>query len=62
MTTTIAGSTDTGDIAPSAPQAPSAVRPAGSFPGLTAGDLRITARGPRDNARLAGLLAEAVAG
>jgi len=39
-----------------------AVRPAGSFPGLTAGDLRITARGPRDNARLAGLLAEAVAG
>ncbi len=39
-----------------------AVRPAGSFPGLTAGDLRITARGPRDNARLASLLAEAVAG
>ena len=30
-----------------------AVRPAGSFPGLTGDDLRITARGPRDNARLA---------
>jgi histidinol-phosphate/aromatic aminotransferase/cobyric acid decarboxylase-like protein/adenosyl cobinamide kinase/adenosyl cobinamide phosphate guanylyltransferase len=39
-----------------------AVRPAGSFPGLTADDLRITARGPRDNARLAGVLAQAVAG
>jgi len=39
-----------------------AVRPAGSFPGLTAGDLRITARSPRDNARLAGLLAAAVGG
>jgi histidinol-phosphate/aromatic aminotransferase/cobyric acid decarboxylase-like protein/adenosyl cobinamide kinase/adenosyl cobinamide phosphate guanylyltransferase len=38
-----------------------AVRPAGSFPGLTADDLRITARGPRDNERLAGVLAEAVA-
>jgi histidinol-phosphate/aromatic aminotransferase/cobyric acid decarboxylase-like protein/adenosyl cobinamide kinase/adenosyl cobinamide phosphate guanylyltransferase len=39
-----------------------AVRPAGSFPGLTADDLRITARAPRDNARLAGALAAAVAG
>ncbi|MEA2224052.1 MAG: histidinol-phosphate aminotransferase, partial [Solirubrobacteraceae bacterium] len=39
-----------------------AVRPAGSFPGLTADDLRITARGPRDNERLAGVLAQAVAG
>jgi len=39
-----------------------AVRPAGSFPGLTAGDLRITARGARDNERLAVVLAEAVAG
>ena len=39
-----------------------AVRPAGSFPGLTADDLRITARGPRDNERLAGVLAEAIAG
>ncbi len=38
-----------------------AVRPAGSFPGLTADDLRITARGPVDNARLADALAAAVA-
>lgn len=38
-----------------------AVRPAGSFPGLTADDLRITARAPRDNERLAGVLAAAVA-
>jgi histidinol-phosphate aminotransferase len=38
-----------------------AVRPAGSFPGLTADDLRITARDPRDNERLAGALAAAVA-
>jgi histidinol-phosphate/aromatic aminotransferase/cobyric acid decarboxylase-like protein len=35
-----------------------AVRPAGSFPGLTADDLRITAREPQANARLAGVLAE----
>ena len=39
-----------------------AVRPAGSFPGLTADDLRITARAPEDNERLAGVLAQAVAG
>jgi histidinol-phosphate aminotransferase len=38
-----------------------AVRPADSFPGLTADDLRITARGPGDNERLAGALAAAVA-
>ncbi|HVF79705.1 MAG TPA: bifunctional adenosylcobinamide kinase/adenosylcobinamide-phosphate guanylyltransferase [Solirubrobacteraceae bacterium] len=38
-----------------------AVRPAGSFPGLTADDLRITARAPQDNARLADVLAAAVA-
>ncbi|MBW3653083.1 MAG: bifunctional adenosylcobinamide kinase/adenosylcobinamide-phosphate guanylyltransferase [Actinobacteria bacterium] len=38
-----------------------AVRPAGSFPGLTADHLRITARAPRDNARLADVLATAVA-
>jgi len=38
-----------------------AVRPADSFPGLTAGDLRITARDPRANERLAGALAAAVA-
>ncbi|MFP5362270.1 MAG: bifunctional adenosylcobinamide kinase/adenosylcobinamide-phosphate guanylyltransferase [Thermoleophilia bacterium] len=37
-----------------------AVRPAGSFPGLTADDLRITAREPRDNERLAGALAAAL--
>jgi histidinol-phosphate/aromatic aminotransferase/cobyric acid decarboxylase-like protein/adenosyl cobinamide kinase/adenosyl cobinamide phosphate guanylyltransferase len=39
-----------------------AVRPAGTFPGLTSGDLRITARGPYDNERLAIALAAAVAG
>jgi histidinol-phosphate/aromatic aminotransferase/cobyric acid decarboxylase-like protein/adenosyl cobinamide kinase/adenosyl cobinamide phosphate guanylyltransferase len=39
-----------------------AVRPAGSFPGLTSGDLRITARCARDNERLASVLAAAVAG
>jgi histidinol-phosphate aminotransferase len=38
-----------------------AVRPASSFPGLTADDLRITARQPSDNERLAGALAAAVA-
>lgn len=38
-----------------------AVRPAASFPGLTADDLRITARDPRDNERLADALAAAVA-
>jgi histidinol-phosphate/aromatic aminotransferase/cobyric acid decarboxylase-like protein/adenosyl cobinamide kinase/adenosyl cobinamide phosphate guanylyltransferase len=38
-----------------------AVRPALSFPGLGAGHLRLTARGPRENARLADALAEAVA-
>ena len=38
-----------------------AVRPAGSFPGLTTDDLRITARAPADNERLAGALAEAIA-
>jgi len=38
-----------------------AVRPAASFPGLTADDLRITARGPGDNERLADVLAQAVA-
>jgi histidinol-phosphate/aromatic aminotransferase/cobyric acid decarboxylase-like protein/adenosyl cobinamide kinase/adenosyl cobinamide phosphate guanylyltransferase len=38
-----------------------AVRPAGSFPGLTADDLRITARGPCDNERLAGVLTAAAA-
>ena len=37
-----------------------AVRPAGSFPGLTADDLRLTARGPQANARLADALAEAL--
>ncbi len=37
-----------------------AVRPAGSFPGLTSDDLRITARGPQANERLADVLAEAV--
>ena len=36
------------------------MRPAGSFPGLTADDLRITAREPQANARLADVLAEAV--
>ena len=39
-----------------------AVRPAGSFPGLTADDLRITARDPRSNERLAGVLAAAMPG
>ena len=39
-----------------------AVRPAGTFPGLTADDLRITARAPGDNERLAGALAQAVGG
>ncbi len=38
-----------------------AVRPAGSFPGLTGDDLRVTARGPQDNARLAAALLDAVA-
>ena len=38
-----------------------AVRPAGSFPGLTADDLRITARTPQANERLADVLAQAVA-
>lgn len=38
-----------------------AIRPAASFPGLTADDLRLTARGPEANARLARALAEAVA-
>ena len=39
-----------------------AVRPAGTFPGLTSGDLRITARDPRQNERLAAALAEAIGG
>ena len=38
-----------------------AVRPAASFPGLTADDLRITARDPHGNERLAAALAAAVA-
>jgi histidinol-phosphate/aromatic aminotransferase/cobyric acid decarboxylase-like protein/adenosyl cobinamide kinase/adenosyl cobinamide phosphate guanylyltransferase len=38
-----------------------AIRPAGSFPGLTADDLRITARAPQANERLAEALASAVA-
>jgi histidinol-phosphate/aromatic aminotransferase/cobyric acid decarboxylase-like protein/adenosyl cobinamide kinase/adenosyl cobinamide phosphate guanylyltransferase len=38
-----------------------AVRPAGSFPGLGDSHLRITARGPEANARLAAALREAVA-
>jgi histidinol-phosphate/aromatic aminotransferase/cobyric acid decarboxylase-like protein/adenosyl cobinamide kinase/adenosyl cobinamide phosphate guanylyltransferase len=37
-----------------------AVRPAGSFPGLGPGHLRITARGEPENERVAGALAEAV--
>ena len=37
------------------------VRPAGTFPGLTGDDLRITARAPRDNERLAGALAQVLA-
>jgi histidinol-phosphate/aromatic aminotransferase/cobyric acid decarboxylase-like protein/adenosyl cobinamide kinase/adenosyl cobinamide phosphate guanylyltransferase len=39
-----------------------AVRPAGSFPGLTDDDLRITARSARDNERFARVLATAVGG
>ena len=38
-----------------------AIRPAASFPGLTADDLRVTARDPAANERLARALAEAVA-
>jgi len=38
-----------------------AVRPAGSFPGLTADHLRITARAAQENARLAAALTRAVA-
>ena len=38
-----------------------AVRPAASFPGLGNGHLRLTARGPAENARLAEALEEAVA-
>jgi histidinol-phosphate/aromatic aminotransferase/cobyric acid decarboxylase-like protein/adenosyl cobinamide kinase/adenosyl cobinamide phosphate guanylyltransferase len=38
-----------------------AVRPAASFPGLGSGHLRITARNPKQNARLADALAKAVA-
>lgn len=38
-----------------------AVRPAASFPGLGSGHLRLTARGPEENARLAAALEEAVA-
>jgi histidinol-phosphate/aromatic aminotransferase/cobyric acid decarboxylase-like protein/adenosyl cobinamide kinase/adenosyl cobinamide phosphate guanylyltransferase len=38
-----------------------AVRPAGSFPGLCDSHLRVTARGPEANARLAAALGEAVA-
>jgi histidinol-phosphate aminotransferase len=37
-----------------------AVRPAASFPGLGPGHLRLTARGPAENARLVSALAEAV--
>ncbi len=37
-----------------------AVRPAASFPGLTDDDLRITARSPAENERLAGALARAL--
>jgi histidinol-phosphate/aromatic aminotransferase/cobyric acid decarboxylase-like protein/adenosyl cobinamide kinase/adenosyl cobinamide phosphate guanylyltransferase len=37
-----------------------AVRPAGSFPGLGPSHLRLTARGPEENRRLAAALAEAV--
>ncbi len=39
-----------------------AVRPAASFPGLGPGHLRLTARSPQENARLAAALAEAVGG
>ena len=38
-----------------------AVRPAASFPGLGPEHLRLTARGPAENARLVSALAEAVA-
>lgn len=38
-----------------------AVRPAASFPGLGSGHLRLTARGPEENARLAAALEQAVA-
>ena len=38
-----------------------AVRPAASFPGLGAGHIRLTARDPEQNARLAAAVAEAVA-
>ena len=38
-----------------------AVRPAASFPGLGGGHLRLTARRPEENARLAAALEEAVA-
>jgi histidinol-phosphate/aromatic aminotransferase/cobyric acid decarboxylase-like protein/adenosyl cobinamide kinase/adenosyl cobinamide phosphate guanylyltransferase len=38
-----------------------AVRAAASFPGLGADDLRLTARGPRENARLVDAIAEALA-
>lgn len=38
-----------------------AVRPAASFPGLGSGHLRLTARGPAENAHLAAALEEAVA-
>jgi histidinol-phosphate/aromatic aminotransferase/cobyric acid decarboxylase-like protein len=37
-----------------------AVRAAASFPGLGAGDLRLTARAPRENERLVAALAQAV--
>jgi histidinol-phosphate/aromatic aminotransferase/cobyric acid decarboxylase-like protein/adenosyl cobinamide kinase/adenosyl cobinamide phosphate guanylyltransferase len=39
-----------------------AVRAAASFPGLGAGDLRVTARAPHDNERLVAALADAVSG
>jgi histidinol-phosphate/aromatic aminotransferase/cobyric acid decarboxylase-like protein len=39
-----------------------AVRPAASFPGLGPGHLRITARGPAENARLVAALGTAIAG
>jgi histidinol-phosphate aminotransferase len=39
-----------------------AVRPAGSFPGLGPGHLRITARDPEGNARVAAALARAMSG
>jgi histidinol-phosphate/aromatic aminotransferase/cobyric acid decarboxylase-like protein len=37
-----------------------AVRPAGSFPGLGPGHLRITARDPERNERIATALAQAI--